>query len=481
VSRFDYDVIVIGGGAAGMVSSKLARGLGRKVALVEKGKLGGECTNYGCVPSKALIKAANVYHYRAHVVAADYGLSAKNRVEIDQSRVMTHVRNVVQKVYDGHPPAVFEKLGIDVVFGNPVFANDHHIQVDGKVLSAGSFIICTGSSALVPPIEGMDSVPYLTNQNVFDLARLPRSMIILGGGPIGTELAQALNRLGVKITIVEMGDQILIREDRELRDLLAERLYAEGITILTKTKAVKVSHHQGSILLTVEYANGETGVVEAESLLVAVGRKANVVGLSLEKAGVDYTQKGIKTDAALRTSAKNIYACGDVVGPYQFSHMAEYQARIAAQNLLFPVKKHADYEHYVWCTFTDPELAHAGLTEEEAREKYGDGIKVYRWRYEDTDRGKTDVEGLGMSKVICDDKYRVLGAHILGSRAGELLHEIQVIKTLGIPFYKLDSVIHIYPTFSDVIKQPAKVSHIEKVRQNPFVRMLGGLFGPKRN
>ena len=375
-----------------MVSSKLARGLGKKVALIEQGRLGGECTNYGCVPSKTLIKAANVYHQAKHTAAADYGLSTSSEPEIDRTRVMEHVRDVVKKVYDGHAPEVFEKLGIDVIFGSPAFVDDHHIEIAGRMLSAGSFIICTGSSASIPPIENINTIPYLTNQNIFDLEKLPRSMIVLGGGPIGTELAQALNRLGVKITIVEMGEQILIREDRELRDLLAERLAAEGIQILTKTKAVKLSRDKDTILLTVEYANAERGLVESESLLVAVGRKANVEGLRLEKAGVDYTMKGIKTDGTLRTSARNIYACGDVVGPYQFSHMAEYQARIAAQNALLPVKTHADYEHYAWCMFTDPELAHAGLTEEEAGERYGKKIKVYKWEYKDTDRGKTDVE-----------------------------------------------------------------------------------------
>ena len=462
-----------------MVSSKLARGLGKKVALVEQGRLGGECTNYGCIPSKALIKAANQCYLMGHAIGTSYGLSASSEPKIDRSRVMEHVRNVVKEVYEGHLPETFEKLGVHVIFGSPAFLDDHQIKVAGETLSAGSFIICTGSSALIPPIEGIDKVPYLTNQNIFDLEKLPRSMIILGGGPIGTELAQALNRLGVKITMVEMGQQILIREDAELSAVLAERLVAEGLRILTRTKAVKASLDKNGIALTVEHENGEMDLIEAESLLVAVGRKANVEGLALEKAGVDYTSRGIKTDGTLRTSARNIYACGDVVGPYQFSHMAEYQARIAAQNALLPVRRSANYEHYAWCMFTDPELAHAGLTEEEARERHGGKVRVYKWGYKDIDRGKTDLQKLGFSKLICDDKYRVVGAHILGSRAGELIHEIQIVKTLGIPFYKLDSVIHIYPAFSDVVKQPAKLCHIDKVRRNPLVRMLTALFGPK--
>jgi len=480
MNKFDYDLIVIGGGGAGIVSSNLAAGLGKKVALVEHRMLGGECTQYGCVPSKALIKAANIYHYAKDASRMDFGLTAKSEPVIDPGNVMDHVRSVIQKVYEGERPEVFEKRGIDVIIESPVFIDDRHIEVGGRTLSAGSFIISTGSSAFVPPIEGIKSVPYLTNETMFGLKDLPGSMIVLGGGPIGTELAQALHRLGVKVTIVEMGDQILIREDKELRDLLAERLAAEGLKILTKTKAVRLSEANGGIFLTVEYQDKEAGVIEAESVLVAVGRKANVEGLKLENAGIEYSPKGIKTDDTLKTSAPHIYACGDVVGPYQFSHMAEYQARIATQNALLPIKKHANYEHYIWCMFTDPELAHAGLTEEEAREKHDGKVRIYRWAYKDTDRGKTDMEEFGLSKIICDDKYKVLGAHILGSHAGELIHEVQVIKTLDIPFCKLDSVIHIYPTFSDVIKQPAKLCYIDELKSNPFVQLLGSFFGPKK-
>jgi pyruvate/2-oxoglutarate dehydrogenase complex dihydrolipoamide dehydrogenase (E3) component len=480
MSRFDYDCIVIGGGAAGMVSSKLAMGLGKKTALIEHRMLGGECTRYGCVPSKALIKAANLLHYARNAGHRGYGLASRGALEIHPDGVMEYVRTVVQKVYEGETPQIFAAQGIKVITGSPAFIDNHHIGVEGETLSSENFIISTGSSAFVPPIKGLDRVSFLTNETLFDLERLPKSMIVLGGGPIGTELAQALNRLGVEITIVEMGEQVLIREDKELRDLIAERLSAEGIHILTRTRAVELFREEGAVRLAVEYENKETGTVSAECVLVAVGRKANVEGLNLEKAGVEFSGKGIKTDDTMRTSAQNIYACGDVVGPYQFSHMAEYQARIAARNAVLPIKKHADYEHYIWCMFTDPELAHAGLTEEEARASHGDRVRVYRWEYKNTDRGKTDGEEMGMSKIICDDKYMVLGAHILGSRAGDLIHEIQIIKTLGIPFYKLDSVIHIYPTFSDVVRQPAKLSYIDDLKGNPFVRFLGAFFGPKK-
>jgi len=337
-----------------------------------------------------------------------------------------------------------------------------------------------GSSAFIPPIEGLQTVPYLTNETIFDLPRLPSSMIVLGGGPIGIELTQALVRLGVDVTVVEMADQILIREDHELRDLLASRLVSEGVRIRTKTKAVRLSPEKGRTLLSVEDEHGEMDTIVADAVLVAVGRKANVDGLDLQKAGVEYSPKGVRIDDKLQTTSPNIYAAGDVAGPYQFSHMAEYQARIAAQNALLPIRKRANYAHYAWCMFTDPELAHAGLTEHEARELHGNKVRIYRWSFKDMDRGKTDGEEFGMSKLICDPKFRIIGAHILGARAGDIIHEAQVAKTLGIPLYKLDSVIHIYPTFTDAVKQPAKLARIDRLRENPVVKLASRLFGKKQ-
>jgi pyruvate/2-oxoglutarate dehydrogenase complex dihydrolipoamide dehydrogenase (E3) component len=470
--RFDYDLIVIGGGAAGFVSAKLAAGLGKKVALIEKGRLGGECTNYGCVPSKTLIRSANSrFHARG---IGDLTTAAASVA------VMDHVRSIVKRVFDGHGAEVFERLGIRVLFGEPRFLDNHTLDVSGTTLNAKRFIVSTGSSPFIPSIDGIDTVPFLTNDNVWDLDRLPSSMLILGGGPIGTELAQAFARLGTEITIVEMGEQIMIREDKDLRDRLAGRLAGEGVTIRTGTKAVSVARENGKIALTVEDKDRNRGPLMADSILVAVGRKANVDGLGLDQAGVTYSQKGIAVDEQLRTSAPNIYACGDVAGPYQFSHMAEYQARIAAQNAVLPVKRRASYDHYIWCTFTDPELAHAGLTEEEARARLGDRLRVYTWQYGDTDRGKTDGEEFGMAKFLCDDRYRLLGAHILGPRAGELIHEAQILKTFGMPFYKLDSVIHVYPTFTDVVKQPAKLCYIDKVRSTWYVKLASALFGRRK-
>ena len=467
---YDYDLIVIGGGAGGFVASKFANGLGKKVAIIEKNKLGGECTLSGCVPSKALIKSGIIAHQARNL--RNYGLSTTTDIVINPDNVMGHVRSVIKKVYDGHQPSMFKKLGIDVLFGNPHFMDNHTIELEGRGLSAKAFIISTGSSAFIPPIEGMDKVPYLTNNTFFEIGRLPSSMIVLGGGPIGIELAAAVNRLGVKVHVIEIRESILFREDRELVNILSEKLKEEGLDLHTETKALKLSLEMGLVAVMVEDKEGQKKEIKADALLVAVGRKANVEDLNLNNAGVKYSPKGIIIDNSLRTTAPNIYACGDVAGPYQFSHMAEYGARIAVRNAFLPIKKKADYKDVAWCTFTDPELAHAGSTEEEARKLTGDNIKVYRYEYKNIDKAKTDIAEIGMSKFIVDRKGKIIGAHILGSRAGEIIHEAQLAKSFGIPFYKLNSVIHIYPTFSDIVKQPAKLFHIDKLQNNPVLKFI---------
>ena len=477
---YDYDLVVIGGGAAGLVASKLGAGLGKKVAIVEKSRLGGECTLYGCVPSKALIKTARVYKQMGDPEAVGLGFTARGAPPASPyttDGVFPRVRSIIERVYRGHNPEVLERLGIELIIGLPRFLDRHHIGLEKRVVSARSFIICTGSSPLVPAIPGIDAVPYLTNETLFDLDGLPASMAVLGAGPIGMEMAQAFAYLGTAVTVIEAGNRILAREDVELADLLACRMAGHGVELLTGTKAVGAKRDGEKIDVAVEDASGRRSLV-VEKLLVAVGRRPNIEGLDLEAAGIEYSQKGIKADDHMRTTGRNIYTCGDVTGPYQFSHMAEYQARIAARDALVPFKATASYDNYIWCTFTDPEFAHAGLTEEEARAKHT-GVRVYRWKFADTDRGKTEGDEFGMAKFICDRKGMLLGAHILGDRAGELIHEAQILKTFGIPFHKLDSVIHVYPTLTDVVRQPAKMAHIDRLRNNPLIRIARRLFGKK--
>jgi pyruvate/2-oxoglutarate dehydrogenase complex dihydrolipoamide dehydrogenase (E3) component len=470
-----YDIVIIGGGPAGLVASKLAAGLKRKVALIEKDKLGGECTITGCIPSKALIHSARCV-YNASLLK-QFGLKVETQ-ELDTSLILEHVRDVVQEVYATHTPEILRKSSIDVYFDEPTFKDPYTMQVGNHTLRAKKFIIATGSRPFIPPLPGIDKVPYLTNRSLFALSTLPQSMIILGGGPIGIEMAQSLNRLGVKITVVEMADRILAKEDPELTTLLAEQFIAEGVLVKTSSKATKVIQNNGFITLSLVDKENSGTAIQAETLLIAVGRQPNVESLGLENIGVALTSKGIQVNAALQTTVPHIYACGDIVGPYQFSHMAEYQARIAVRNALFPwFKQRVDYTHKTWVTFSDPELATAGLSEQEARAAYGDSINIYRHSYDNTDRGKTDGVTTGLGKFICDRKGRILGATILGPRAGELIGEIQVGSYYNRRLGDLYTIIHPYPTYSDVITRAAKDAYIDSIKRNVLLRLLGSLFG----
>jgi pyruvate/2-oxoglutarate dehydrogenase complex dihydrolipoamide dehydrogenase (E3) component len=292
----------------------------------------------------------------------------------------------------------------------------------------------------------------LTNENIFDLQVLPKSIAVLGGGPIGVEISQAFSMLGVEVSIVEMMDRILFREDKEAAEVVTQALVKAGVKVYAGKKAVKFSKEGNVTVITLEDKDRKQSAIKAEKVLVAVGRAANVAGLDLEKAGVICSGKGVEVDSTLRTTAKNIYACGDVAGPYQFSHMAEYQAVIAVGNALLPFKRKVHYDAVPWCTFTEPGLAHLGLTEEEARAKYRD-IKIYKSPYSGNDRAVTDLEEAGFAKVICDRKGGILGAHIVGARAGEIIHEYVLAKSSGLPISKLSSTIHVYPTFSQLVKR----------------------------
>lgn len=465
----DYDVVVVGAGSGGLVACKLARGLGKRTALVEKHKIGGDCTWFGCVPSKTLIKSAYVAHQVKRL--REFGIEPKTAVAFDAGKVMAHVRAVVEADAASHPPESYEAEGINVLLGAATFLDSHTIQVGDRTVSSKKFIICSGSHPLVPPIEGLAEIPYLTNETIFSLETLPKSMIVLGAGPIGVEMAAALNRLGVKVTIVQRSGNFLKKDDRELVGRLMQILRDEGVKILLETQTRRFAQEAGRIVAHIENKGG-TRMLETESVLVALGRVPNVSGLALERAGVEYDGQGLRVDKHLRTTATNIYAAGDVVPPYLFTHMAEYEAVIATTNACFGLPlRSVNYDNVLWATYTDPELAHAGLTEEEARARYGDAIRIYRWDHKHVDRAKTDLADNGLSKFICDRKGRILGIHILGHAAAELMHEAQLAKSLGIPFSKIASVIHAYPSYSDAVRQPAKRCYVDNLRNNFFLRL----------
>ena len=468
MARYNFDLIVTGGGGAGITSALLASGLGKRVALVDKKRFGGECTWTGCVPSKAIIQSARVSHYIA--TAARYGLDVRGKYSIGHNRVMENVRKIVNSVYKGESGTHFKKLGITAVENADIsFTDPHTLSVNGAMLTSDKFMIATGSSPFVPGITGMDQVKILTNETIFSLKKLPASMAILGAGPIGVEMAMALNRLGVKVTLVEQAPVILPREDREISEMLEQCMKGEGIEVLTGSTVVRVS---GTKKINMFYEiKGYEHSIAAESVLVAVGRRPNTDGLNLEAAGVSHDKSGIRVDKYLRTSAKNIYAAGDVVGAYQFSHLANYQAIIASSNALLPLKRRVVYKHVPWCIFTDPELARSGMTEAEARERYG-GVRVYRVPYEGIDRAATDRSQNGLAKFICNRRGKILGIHILGERAGELLHEAHAAKSLGIPLHRLNSVIHAYPTYNDIMRRAAREAYIDKLQRNPIIRLI---------
>lgn len=485
MAKFDYDVLVIGGGSGGLTASKMAAGLGKKVGLIERDKLGGECTWSGCVPSKALIKAAELVHSAKKLKELRFIDPEKQK--LNSAEIMHFVRDRVKEVYQTHTPEVIAKEGIDVLFGSPQFLDNHSVVFAGKTVSAKKFIICTGSSPFIPPIEGLADTAFLTNKSLFDLEKLPESLLILGAGPIGSEIACALNRLGVQVTVVEMNKQIMPREDMQLAVILQEHLAKEGVLFKTETRATQINALPGSAefictpaseLSQIGQQEEATFKLRAERCLIATGRKPNTEGLDLEKAGVQFDKRGIVVNKRLKTTAPNIYACGDVIGSYQFSHVAWQQAIVATRNALIPLfKQRIDYKNVLWITFTAPELASLGLTEQQAQEQYGSQIKIYKKRYSEIDRGVIDMATPGLGKFICDKKGRLLGAHILGARAGELIHELQLTKALGAKFSCLGSVLHAYPAYSDLVWKAAKKARLDALQNNFFVKLYKKLFG----
>ena len=450
----NYDIAVIGGGSAGLTVAYTAIALKKKVLIIEKDRLGGECTWTGCVPSKALLKAAKVAYQSQN--ASKYGII--NDCNVDLSGVMNYVHNVQEEIYQKESPEVLRADGIDVLNEKAEFIDCNTLKLNQDKIKADKIIVATGSSPVVPPIDGIKDVSYLTNQTLFSLEKLPESLLIIGGGPIGVEMAQALNRLGVKIKLVQRSNSILIKEEPALSEALADKLRQEGVELLTGYEAIKIKE-EDQIILTVSNRKAEKEL-KAEKVLIAAGRKANITGVNPDRVGIETGRQGIITNNKMQTNISNIYACGDVVGPYRFSHISYHEGITAAINAIlpFPFKK-MDYDNILWVTYTDPELAHLGLTEKEARARYGDSIKVYSLDYSELDRAMTDAEE-GLAKFICDKSGKLLGAHILGARAGEIIHSCQIVKSMGIPFKKLQSVIHSYPTYSELIRDGARMAFV---------------------
>lgn len=457
------DFLVIGAGSGGITAAVTAAGFGKKVLLVDKNLPGGECTWSGCVPSKALIHQAHVSHIASQQVPG---------FEPDTRKAMAHVHDVRKTVYSHESPEALAEMNIEFLQGHARFIDPHTVEVGEKRIQASRIIVASGSSAFIPPVKGLTGLPYLTNENMFELEDLPDSMIVLGGGPIGIELAQALNRLGVRVELVEMAERILPREEAEFALPLSGKLESEGLKVHAGTRAVSAEQSSSGVRLTCQNAANEELILEAERILVAVGRTANVEHLNLEAARVEYTPKGISVNRKMQTSQKHIYAIGDVVGPWLFSHMANTQGIQAVQNAILPWKRNVSSETPVWVTYTEPELARAGMSEDEARKTHGNSIRMYHFDMNDLDRTRTGGPSIERVKLILDRRGRILGASILADRAGEMIGEIQVIRKLKANFGKLAGIVHPYPSYSEVFQKIGKRVVVDNLLNHPLVRLF---------
>ncbi len=451
MANYDYDIGIIGGGAAGLTVASGAAQLGAKTLLIEKEKvLGGDCLHYGCVPSKTLIKTAHVYHLMKN--GPKFGLPEIVLPPVDFSAVSNRIQSVIGVIQKHDSVERFCKLGVQVEFGNPEFRDEHAIDLDGRSISARTWVIATGSSAAAPPVTGLDQTPYLTNRDIFRLKKLPGSMIILGAGPIAIEMAQAFCRLGTKVTVIQRSGQILSKEDQNLADIVQQVLAAEGVNFEMNTAIVRVKDLGSEREVVVKKHSGETLSFKTETILVAMGRAPNVAGLGLKKIDVPFDRKGIKVNRYLKTSHKHIYAAGDVIGGYQFTHVAGYEGGVVLSNAIFHIPKKANYTHVPWCTYTHPELAGIGINEKSARAA-GIDYSVWSEKFNDNDRGLSEGESVGQIKLLLDSKEKPLGIQILGPHAGELLSEWVAIMNGNVGLSKIASAIHPYPTLSEINKK----------------------------
>ena len=454
-SKFDYNLLVIGAGSAGLVSAYIAATVRAKVALVEKHRMGGDCLNTGCVPSKALLRTARLLAQARD--SQRFGVRAM-QADFDFADAMARVRQVIARIEPHDSVERYTGLGVDVVQGEATLVSPWEVEVDGRRISARSIVLATGARPLVPAIAGLDDFDYLTSDTVWNLRALPRRMLVLGGGPIGCELAQAFVRFGSAVTVVEMSPRLLPREDGDAAGLVATALQADGVHLACAHVAVRVDPDgTGGGRLVCKHGGTEV-TFEFDALLLALGRRANVEGFGLEQLGVRLRDNGsIDADPLLRTNFPNIHVCGDATGPYQFTHVASHQAWYAAVNALIAPfwSFDVDYRVIPWATFTEPEVARVGLSEDEARER-GIEVEVTRYGIDDLDRAIVDGVDRGFVKVLtAPGKDRILGAAIVGEHAAELLAEFVLAMKHGIGLNKLLGTIHIYPTMAEANKYAA--------------------------
>ena len=459
------DICVIGAGSGGLTVAAAAASFGVDVVLIESGKMGGDCLNYGCVPSKALIAAAK--HANIKKESEKFGVQFPE-MKIDFKAVHDHIRHVISTIEPHDSVERFEGLGVKVILAAGKFIDNTTVQAADYQIKARRFVISTGSSPAVPPIPGLQEVPYFTNETIFENAEKLDHLIVVGGGPIGMELAQSHARLGVKVTVVE-ALKILGRDDPELVKIVTNQIMEDGVELLDKALVKEVKRSNEQIQVMIEQ-DGNTKTVEGSHLLIATGRIPNTVELGLESAGIDFDKKGIHTDKGLKTTNRKVFAIGDVASGPQFTHWAGYQAGLILRNILFrlPIKENQDL--LPWVTYTSPELAHCGLSEQQARERYGE-IKILTWDYKENDRAQAERKIEGKIKIIVAKNGKILGADIVGYNAGELISMWGLAISKKFKIRDMLGFIPPYPTFTEMNKR-VSVTHYANSTKSPIVRRI---------
>ena len=470
--RLEADICIVGGGSAGLSVAAGASQMGARTVLIEAGKMGGDCLNYGCVPSKSLLAAAHAADAVRH--AGRFGVNG-HVPEVDFARVHDHIHEVIAAIAPLDSQERFEGLGVTVIRAHGRFCAPDEIEAGDVRVRARRFVLATGSRPVAPPIPGLDQTPYQTNETIFEGRAAPDHLVVIGGGPIGCELAQAHRRLGSAVTVLDMGP-ILPKDDPELTAVVRSSLEADGV-VLRERVQVQAVERAGNGVAVVLGRDGAAERIEGSDLLVAAGRAPEVLGMNLELAGVAFDRHGIKVDARLRTTNKKIFAIGDAIGGYQFTHVGNYHAGIVIRNALFRLPAKVDYRALPWVTYTDPELAHVGLSEAQAREQ-GHAVLVLRWPFEENDRARAERETQGLIKAIVGKGGRILGASIVGAHAGELILPWALAIRQKLKIGALADVIVPYPTLGEVSRRAAASYYTPRLfapRTRWLVRQLARL------
>ncbi len=466
MNKIKTDILIIGAGSGGLSVAAGASQMGADVVLLEGHKMGGDCLNYGCVPSKALIASGKAAYGQRH--SAQYGV-ADAAGDTDYAAAKDHVADVIAQIEPVDSQERFEGFGVRVIREFGRFVDDRTVEAGDFSITARRIVIATGSAPLVPPIPGLDSVPYLTNETLFELREKPDHLLVVGGGPIGMEMAQAHIRLGSKVTVIE-GAKALGNDDPELAEVVLQSLRDEGVEIAEDALAAEVRGSAGAV--EIETKDGR--VFKGSHILMAVGRKTNTDKLNLEAAGIETTQRGIKVDAGLRTSNRRVYAIGDVAGGLQFTHVAGYHAGVIIRSMLFALPSKAKTAHIPWATYTDPELAQVGLTEAQARAAHGNRLEVVRFDYHHNDRAIAERKTKGFIKVMVV-KGRPVGASIVGYQAGELINLWALALANNMKMSQIAAMVAPYPTIGEVNKRAAGAYFTPRLFDNPTVKRVVGL------